>query len=419
MTYLELSPQVTEEHEEIRRATHRFATEVLRPAGATLDALSAKEAVAAGSPMWEAFRSWYREGNHAAGLPVELGGSGLDPLARHLVLEELGWGSAGLGIALSVAGMPFEVTASIAALTGNERIVDEVVRPFAADTEARFIGCWAITEPAHGSDTLGVGTEAFHRREAAGACRAVPEGDGWRLTGEKAAWVSNGSIATHALLFCTVEPELGSAGGGVALVPLDLPGIEHAPPLEKMGQRDLNQGAIHFDGAVIPAHCMLVGPDLYPLALSSVLALANSGMGAIFTGLARAAFEQALDYAKTREQGGKVITEHQLVQTKLFSMFAATERARALSRAVFLGLSGEELPSLAHAIASKVSCTQIAVEVASDAIQVFGGMGLAREVLVEKLFRDARASLVEDGVNEFLSLVGARHVLDTYGAPGG
>lgn len=402
------------EEDEIRRSIHRFALEVLRPAGRSLDAMRPEEVVSPGSPLWEVMRRWYSLAHHTAGIPLDLGGSGLGPLTRHLLLEELGWGSAGLAVGLGVAALPFEVSAAVATMTGNARLVDEVVIPFVQDREGRFVGCWAITEPSHGSDTLGVGTEAFTRPEAAGSCRAVADGDGWVLTGEKAAWISNGSIATHALLFCTVEPARGPAGGGVALVPLDLPGVERGRPLDKLGQRDLNQGSVRFDGARLPAHLMLVGPEMYPLVLSSVLALANSGMGAIFTGVARAAFEEALAYAGVRKQGGRLIADHQMVQGKLFTMFAAVEGARALSRAVLAHNTEVFPPSLAHAIASKVTCTQTAVEVAGDAIQLLGGMGLSKETLVEKLFRDARASLVEDGVNEFLALVGARQVLDGY-----
>ncbi|HUD15892.1 MAG TPA: acyl-CoA dehydrogenase family protein [Acidimicrobiales bacterium] len=412
--YRELDRQVTGQHEDLRATAHRFAVDVLRPAAAALDRMEADEAARAGSPLWDVFRRWYALGHHTTGIPVEFGGVGLDALSRHLVLEELGWGSAGLAVGLGVASLPFEFVALVAGMTGNQQLLDEVVTPFVNDDEARFVGCWAITEPSHGSDALGVGTEGFTRAEEAGACRAVADGDEWLISGEKAAWVSNGSIATHALLFCTVEPAMGPAGGGVALVELNGPGVERGRPLDKLGQRDLNQGAIRFEGARLPAHRMLVGPEAYPVMLSAVLAFANAGMGAIFTGLARAAFEQSLAYARIRRQGGRLIADHQLIQGKLFEMFSAVERSRALSRAALVHNVETFPPALAYSIASKVSCTQTAFAVASEAIEVFGGVGLSREMPVEKLFRDARASLIEDGVNEFLALVGARQVLDTY-----
>jgi len=412
--YLELDPNLTSEQIEVREATHGFASTVLRPASTRLDRMAPDDVVAAGSPLWDVFCSWYELGNHTAGLAPAHGGTGIDGLTRHLVLEELGWGSAGLAAGLGVAALPFEFTALLAEMTGNHRMLDEVVAPFVADREARYIGCWAITEPSHGSDALEPATDAFTRARAAGSCRAVADGDEWVLTGEKAAWVSNGTIATHALLFCTVAPPSGPAGGGVAMVPLAGPGIERGPALDKLGQRDLNQGGIRFDGARIPADYLLVGPDQYPLVLTAVLSLANAGMGAIFTGLARAAWEDALAYAKVRTQGGRPIAEHQLVQGKLFAMFAAVEQARALSRAALVHNSETFPPDLAYSIASKVTCTQNAFHVAHEALQVLGGIGLSTELPSEKYFRDARAGLIEDGVNEFLGLLAARSVIDAY-----
>ncbi len=136
----------------------------------------------------------YELANHTAGRAPVHGGTGIDGLTRHLVLEELGWGS-GLAAGLGVAALPFEFTAMLAEMTGNHRLLDEIVAPFVADREARYIGCWAITEPSHGSDALDAGTDAFTRARAAGSCRAMADGDEWVITGEKAAWVSNGSIA--------------------------------------------------------------------------------------------------------------------------------------------------------------------------------------------------------------------------------
>lgn len=416
--YLELNPDLTSEQREVRDAARSFASRTLRPAAARLDRMRPDEVVAAGSPLWEVFRAWYELGNHTAGLDPAQGGSGLDGLTRHLMLEELGWGSAGLAAGLGVAALPFEFTAMLAEMTGNQRILADVVGPFVADREAHYVGCWAITEPSHGSDALEVGMDAFTKARVAGSCRAVADGNEWVITGEKSAWVSNGSIATHALLFCTVAPPSGPAGGGVALVPLTGPGIERGPALDKLGQRDLNQGGIRFDGVRIPVDYLLVGPELYPLVLSTVLSLANAGMGAIFTGLARAALEEALAYAKVRTQGGRPIGEHQLVQGKLFAMFAAVEQARALSRAALIHNSQAAPPDLAYSIASKVTCTQTAFQVAHEAIQVLGGTGLSTGHPVEKYFRDARASLIEDGVNEFLGLLAARLIIDEYPVDG-
>jgi alkylation response protein AidB-like acyl-CoA dehydrogenase len=202
------------------------------------------------------------------------------------------------------------------------------------------------------------------------------------------------------------------AGGGVALVPLDRAGVSKGKALDKLGQRALNQGEIFFDDVRIPRDYMLLGPNGYEFLVDSVLAGANAFMGVTFAGLARAAFEEALAYSKQRVQGGRPICEHQLVQKKLFDMFAKVQAARTLSHSALLYNSMGRPPALQYSIASKVYCTNTAFEVASDAIQLFGGYGLCKGMLVEKLLRDARASMIEDGSNDVLSLVAARKLID-------
>jgi alkylation response protein AidB-like acyl-CoA dehydrogenase len=204
------------------------------------------------------------------------------------------------------------------------------------------------------------------------------------------------------------------AGSGVAIIPLNLPGVSRGKPLNKLGQRALNQGEIFFDNVRIPEHYMIVQSAGYPFILDNILAGANAGMSALFTGVARAAFEEALAYCKERVQGGKPIAEHQLVQKKLFDMFIKVESARCLSRAALTYNATTSPPATQYSIAAKVYCTEAAFEVASDAIQLLGGYGLAKDLPVEKLFRDARASMIEDGTNEVLSLAGARKLIDSY-----
>jgi alkylation response protein AidB-like acyl-CoA dehydrogenase len=343
-------------------------------------------------------------------LPESLGGVSLSPLARHIYAEEMGWASADFAISLGVAPFPF----NFAAMGGSPRLTDEIVRPFAEDRGAKYIGCWAITEPRHGSDSLYVGSGQFTRPETAFDLFARQDGDDWIINGQKSAWVSNGTIATHALTFLGVDRSRGSAGSAVAIIPLNLPGVTRGRPLDKLGQRALNQGEIYFDEVRIPGDYMLVPTEAYPFIIESVLAGANAGMGAIFTGVARAAFEEALSYTRQRVQGGTAICEHQAVQLKLMDMFVRIEAARQLSRAA-MGYNSETVPpALQYSVASKVFCTQAAFSVASDAVQLHGGIGLAKGVLVEKLLRDARASMIEDGTNEVLSLGAARRVIDSY-----
>ncbi len=408
----ELDPDFSDHHEAVRQSARRFAREVLRPAAAALDRIAEPEEVAApGSLLRQTLAQAYRLGYHTASLPVEVGGQGFDALALHVLAEELSWGSVDLALAIMVSGFPF---ASIAAAR-NAELIGRFVRPFVEDRDASLIGCWAITEPRYGSDTLAVGAGHFRDPKISGQVVARREGDDYVISGPKSSWVSNGTIATHAITYLTVEPSKGMAGGGIAFVPLDLPGVSKGKPLNKLGQRALNQGEVFFDEVRIPASYMLFGPELYEAALARTLTFANSMMAAAFTGVARAAFEEALEYSKVRVQGGKPICEHQLVQKRLFDMFTRVEACRALSRAAMIYNRSSSFPSLEHAIAAKTFCTEAAFQVASDALQVFGGNGLSKEYPVEKLFRDARASLIEDGTTDTLSLAGARRIL----APGG
>ncbi len=409
-SYLELNKGLTFDEANMKEQVHRFGVEVLRPAAAELDQMSPEAVIAEGSLLWEVFRKAYQLGFHTAGLPEALGGAAMSPLARHIHGEEMGWASADFAIGLGVTPFPF----TFAAMSGNQEIMRDVVIPFTHDREAKYIGCWAVTEPEHGSDSLLIGTEQFKQPETAFNLCAREDGDEWVISGQKSAWVSNGTIATHALTFLCVDPSLGMAGSGVAFVPLNLPGVSKGRPLNKLGQRALNQGEIFFDNVHIPRSYMLVQPAGYPWTFEVVLAAANAGMGATFTGVARAALEEALAYCKQRIQGGKPLCEHQLVQKKLFDMFIKVESARALSRAAMIYNATTMPPATRYSIASKVYCTEVAFEVASDAVQLFGGMGLCKELLVEKLFRDARASMIEDGSNEVLALAGATQLIEKY-----
>ena len=344
------------------------------------------------------------ERHHALGLDIlDAGEPGAEvsllqaARTRFLVAEELGWGDAGLAIGLGVSGFH----RFFAHLTGRPALVERF-----CDPDHRDVGCWAITEPDHGSDQLVVADPGDAVTRMRGNCVAHRQGDGWIIEGQKSAWVSNGTIATVATLFCTVDPSLGLRGGGVALVPLDLPGVSRGKPLDKLGQRALNQGEIFFDGVRIPDEYMIVGPEAYGMVVESVLTVANASMGAVFVGCARAALEHALEYAKTRVQGGVPIFEHQSVRARLFDMFVKVEAARALAWRAML-YNATNPPLVQYSIASKVMATSTAFDVASMAVQIFGGNGLSREYPVEKLLRDARASMIEDGCNEVLSLVGA------------
>lgn len=393
---VEQDPELSGTERAAFETAHRFARDVLRPAGEKLDKLPAGDVIDRNSILWEVFRQ-YRD----LGLGLFDEDRHLSPhdqaRIRCIVGEEMGWGDTGLAISLGVAGFP----TLMAQMSGNPALIEK----FPPGT----LGCWAITEPDHGSDHINFdGTLNFPGGKAARPnCLARRDGNGFVISGQKSAWVSNGTIAEAAALFCAVDMGDGRRGCGVFVVPLNEGGVTKGKPTDKIGQRALNQGEIFFNDLKVPADSLVVPPEMYRAAADRVLCLANGGMGTTFVGCARAALELAVDYAKSRVQGDVPIFMHQSVKSRLFKMYQKVEAARALNHRVVRINMTRETPLLELAIASKVTSTQAAFDVASDALQVFGGAGISRDCPIEKIFRDARISMIEDGCNEVLGMVAA------------
>ncbi len=389
-------PGLSPEGQAILDTVRRFAVDVMRPAGVALDQLAdPADVVAPDSVLWDVHDKHRQLGVHQLGTLDEFDPAELSLLTA-LINEELGWADSGLAVSLSVGGF----TRFFAPLTGDTELIERY-----ASADSTAIGCWAITEPDHGSDTVGF-TEPNYTDPAVKAnCIARRDGDDYVINVTKAAWVSNGTIADVASLFCSIDGDGGFAKGGVCIVPLDGNGVSRGRPLDKLGQRALPQGEIHFDDVRIPARWMVIDPDAYVPTVEMVLALANAFMGMTFVGLNRAAYEMALEYARERVQGGVPIADHAAVRSRLFKMFTKVEAARSLARRV-AAMGTDTPPPVRYSIASKTFCTNTAFEVASEAVQIFGGNGLTREYPIEKLLRDARASMIEDGCNEMLGIVG-------------
>jgi acyl-CoA dehydrogenase len=393
----DLSP----EERDVQDLTRTFAADLLRPAGEALDRLAADDVVASSSVLWDVHKKW-------DALGIRLFGNQTDdfsPVQRArlgcLVTEELGWGDAGLAISIGAGEFP----AMLAGVSQNPELI--------AEFNASRIGCWAITEPDHGSDVLDFNSGTDRPALQKPNCIARKHGDDYVINGQKAAWVSNGPIAETAALYTAVDEGDGVKGRGVILLELDSPGVTRGKPLEKLGQRPLPQGEVFFEDVRVPGRNLVIPPGMYPMGLELTLCSANGYMGSTFVGLARAALELAVQYAKERIQGGLPIIRHQAVKLKLFEMFRKVEAARSLNRRAvaynavnnpFLGAPEGAFPAVEYAIASKVTSTQTAFEVTSDALQIYGGNGLSREYPIEKLMRDARASLIEDGANDVLAL---------------
>lgn len=395
-------PALSETAAMVQETVHRFAEEVLRPVGIRLDKMTPDEVIAPDSPFWKS-RKQYLDLGFTIESIFEL-----EPSERAQVLcvlfEELGWGDAGLAISIGAGLLP----AFMAAAFGNRFLMERF-----PDT---MLGCWGITEPDHGSDSLDANRMIFHPQGNYGRpnCVATLDGDAVVINGQKSAWVSNGTIAEVCILYCAADSGNGPDGrrGCVVYVPMDAPGVSRGKPLDKMGQRALNQGEIYFDNVRLSKDYLLAGPDDYLTAVYAIHTFANSIMATVFTGTARSAYELALDYAHERKQGGVPIIRHQSVAHRLFHLARKVECSRALAqRVVHYNLTNDP-PALHAGMMAKVTSTQHAFEVASDALQIFGGNGLTREYPIEKILRDARASLIEDGCNEVLAIKGGAYLAD-------
>ena len=381
---------------EVQATAHKFARDMMRPLGARLDKLRPEEVIAEGSGLLELFGR-YRE----LGLDLAEAGRGLDPLriARltYVINEELGWGDCGLGWSLYASRFAHAMIGQF----GREDLY-AICPPDA-------ISMWSITEPSHGSDMLDFANHISPPEAGGGKsnCVAIRKGNSFILRGQKSAWGSLGSIAHVSALFCRLDDGSGDPKCAAFIVPLDLPGISRGKPLDKLGVRTLTDAEIYFDDVEIPASYMLCPPEAYPQLVEGILGAANPGMAIFAVGLARAAFEHALGYARQRIQGGRAIFEHQAVQLKLFDMYRKIQAARALIRQTMEHHAIYPV-RFENSVSCKVTGTQTALEVANLAFEIFGGNGISRDYPIEKLLRDARLGTIADGTNDVLALMAVR-----------
>ena len=390
---------LTQDERDIQKALNDFARQVVRPAGIALDKLSADEAVAAGSPYWEFLAAVAN-----SGIEFDTGVEGVAPAAlarmQAIAVEELGWGDAGLAVSLGAGSFP----KMMAARAGNAELVELC---------AGKLGAWVGTQPDRGSDGLMLYPNERHPSAPQGNkgnLTAKVSGGDIVINGQSSAWVSNGPVAQVGLLTIAADygegffDEEGHPRGVEVIVPLDRPGVSRGRPLEKLGKRPLPQGEIYFDNVTVPSRFALSLGDDYWRGHASTWSSAGVYMGQIMTGLARAALEHAVGYTNERRQGGTVLANHQLVQYRLGHMARKVEAMRAVSRRAteYTALSSQKHPYFTAA--AKVTCTDLAFEVADEALQLLGGNGLTKEYPVEKLFRDARAARIEDGENHLLAM---------------
>ena len=397
-----LEAGLSEEEAAIQDGCHRFAAEVMRPIGEKLDKMTPEEVIADGSPLFDYMSQMQASGILDLGALAEMSDAQKARIFP-LIFEELGWGDSGLAIATLASSIP--------AFAAHETGDSEIIERFGS-----VPGCWLATQPDRGSNVVDMdGSEILTgRKQEKGNLSARVEGDEVIISGQSSAWVSYGPLAQTALAYlpCDYGDGFYNDEGGLhhiaIFIPLDLPGVSRGKPLDKIGQRPLPQGEIFFDDVTVPEKYVLASNDEAIRSFVGTLTFANMEMAATFTGVTRAAYEHALEYVHERKQGGGAIINHQSVQLRTFDLWQKTEAARALTQQVFNYNYGDHGPHLLGSVTSKTFVTDTAFQTASEALQLFGGNGLTREYAIEKIMRDARASMIEDGENNILRLKGKR-----------
>lgn len=400
----ELSPDL----QLLRENVHRFALEVMRPAALALDRLSdPQHVVQKDSPLWPVLHEAYRRQYQAAALGSKIGGLGLDGLGLQALFEELGWGDAGIAFTLLTSALPFLAVE----LSGRTELADELVKPFVGDKQAGIVGCWAFTEPEDG------GAQMLGAPQGGLGVSAEAIAGGYRVRGLKALWVSNATIATHALTYLSLR-DAAPMRNGLLLIPLSSIRITRSYCTNKVGQRALTQGDFMFHEATVPERYLLAAGESAEQMRAALFSYCHAATSAVLAGVARAAFEETLLFAQRRVSGGKPAIHHEMVRATLFDLFTRVQAVRAMSRAALKRYCEDPAGNWGYSIGAKMFCSRECFAVARRAVQLFGAAGLAKDALIEKLFRDAQMALVEYGPNDVLSLIGARLVLEpSEGAP--
>jgi acyl-CoA dehydrogenase len=396
----DFSMELNQDQKDIRDWVHGFAEGVMRPAAAEWDEREEtpwpiiQEAAKIGLYGFEGIAQFWA-----------------DPtgLTFPIVNEELFWGDAGLG--MSLMGTTLAVAGIFSA--GTPEQLGEWVPLCFGTVDEPAVGAFCVSEPDAGSDVSSLRTTAKYDEAK----------DEWVLNGQK-AWATNGGIAAVHVVVASVDRELGARGQAAFVVPPGTPGLSQGAKVKKHGLRASHTADVHLDDCRVPGRCLLGGKE----KLDERLARAREGtqakrqaamqtfevsrptVGAQAVGIARAAYEYALEYAKEREQFGKKIIENQAIAFTLADMKMEIDCARLLVwRASWMGRTNKEFNN-AEGSMSKLKAGEVAVWATERAIQILGGNGYTREYPVERMHRDAKIYTIFEGTSEIQRLVISRAI---------
>jgi butyryl-CoA dehydrogenase len=321
-------------------------------------------------------------------IPQQWGGSGTDYLSFALAIEEV---AAGDGACSTILSVNNSVVCGVLLASGSEYLKQTYLKPLASGAQ---LGCFCLTEPQAGSDAAALKT------------RAQKQDDEYCLNGTK-AFITSGANADVAIVFAVTDPDAGKKGISAFVVPTDNPGYQVGGVEQKMGQHASDTAQIFLKDCIIPSnHLIGMEGGGYKIALMN-LESGRIGIAAQCVGMARAAYEAALAYAKQRVSFDKLLIEHQAIAFRLADMATQLEAARLMvHNAALLRDAGE--PCLKQASMAKLFASEAAEKICSDAIQVLGGYGYLRDFPLERIARDVRVAQIYEGTSDIQRMVIAR-----------
>ncbi|WP_435597446.1 acyl-CoA dehydrogenase family protein [Streptomyces anulatus] len=391
---------LTEEQQDLRNWVHGFAAQVVRPAAAEWDARE--------ETPWPVIQEAARIGLYGFESLADLYG---DPtgLSLQIANEELFWGDAGIGMALFGTSL---AVAGIFASGTPDQLAEWVPQCYGDEDEPK-VAAFCVSEPGAGSDVSAMTTRA----------RYVEASDTWVISGQK-AWITNGGIAEVHVVVASVDPALGSRGQAAFIVPPGTKGLTAGRTVKKLGLRASHTADLFLDEVTVPGHCLLGGKEKLDARLARAReGGAAKGQAAMATfevsrptvaaqalGIARAAYEYALEYAGEREAFGRPIVENQSIAFALADIRTEIEAVRLLIWQAAWMARNDRTFDAGQGSMSKLRAGELAVAATEKAVQILGGAGYSREHPVERMYRDAKIYTIFEGTSEIQRLVIARAI---------
>ncbi|MFE5944074.1 acyl-CoA dehydrogenase family protein [Streptomyces sp. NPDC056480] len=401
----EFTLDLNDDQKQVRDWLHGFAADVMRPAAAEWDERE--------ETPWPIIQEAAKIGIYSLDFYAQ---QFFDPtgLGIPMAMEELFWGDA--GIALSIVGTGLAAVGVLA--NGTEEQIGTWVPQMYGDANDVKVAAFCSSEPDAGSDVASMRTRAVYDEAT----------DEWVLNGTK-TWATNGGIANVHVVVAVVDAELGSKGHASFIVPPNTPGLSQGQKFQKHGIRASHTAEVVLEDVRVPGHCLLGGKEKLDERLARAREKAKAGggervknaamatfeasrpaVGAMAVGTARAAYEVALDYARTRVQFGRPIIENQGVAFQLADMATQIDAARLLVwRASWMATAGKPFTA-AEGSMSKLYASEVAKKVTAQAIQILGGNGYTREYPVERMHRDAAIYTIFEGTSEIQRMVISRAI---------